>query len=325
MIKKFRQFCIFDTVRWIALFIVAAFMILFPVRGYANPEADDETEQEYVELDISKGKVLITEDGYCYGDNASVPFTGVYLITGRSNEAYGIEVASGKHTLVFNDLVIDQRTLHDCFPLIIDKDATVDLNFHGDNVLYAGSGNSGILVNSGAVLDMDAYGSGTISMLSYPVMKDDHVYGERAVAVADGASISYPTAADCDLVEMYAGMDRKDFGRILTYSGQPFLRIEFSVEHTEHKLSAEPDCTHDQICTLCGEVIREKKSHTPGAAATCTQPQVCTVCGAVIREKLDHRGVWKVVEYVDYGLYRRETMTCSICGETLSRTVAVEK
>lgn len=324
MIKKFRQFCIFDTVRWMTLFIIAAFVILLPVKGYAQPDSDEDTAQEYVELDISKGSIVITEDGYCYGNDPKATFSGVYLITGRSNEAYGVEVAGGTHTLVFKDLVIDQRTLQDCFPLVIDKNACVNLNLHGDNVLYAGSGNSGIFLESGAALDMDGYGNGSLSMLAYPVMKADRVFGARAVEVADGASISYPTAKEGILVELYGGMNRKDYSQIFAYSGQPYLRIEFSNEHTEHVLSAEPDCRHDQICTLCGVVVGEKKSHTPGAPATCTKPQVCTVCGATIREALDHKGVWKVMEYMDYGLYRRETMICNICGETLSRIVVVD-
>lgn len=343
MIQKIRQYNYVNLIVMIALFLLAAFLLFGKAVAYAQPESGGggyvsesdagsyvpegdaaEAGAEYVALDISQGSVYIDESGYRYGDGDAVDFDGVYVITGRSDKAYGIEVAGGEHTVVFESVTIDQRTLQGCFPLSIRKDARVKLNLNGDNILYAGSGNCGITLESGAALEMDGFGSGTLAVQSYPESRNNVVYGEKAIYVPDGAFIDYPAVTDGNFVELYAGMNRKEFSQIFVYSGQSFFRMEFNLNHTEHVLSAEPDCSHEQICILCGAVIHGKAKHTPGPAATCTEPQTCTVCGTVLKEPEGHKGVWRVVEYTDYGLYRKECMTCKVCGETLNRTVPVE-
>ena len=104
---------------------------------------------------------------------------------------------------------------------------------------------------------------------------------------------------------------------------------EISLGLPEDRLKHTPGpaatCTEDQVCTVCGRVLKEalghewgdewssdssmhwhgcsrcdakyestigipddKLKHTAGSAATCTTPQTCTVCGFVIKKALGH-------------------------------------
>ncbi len=50
-----------------------------------------------------------------------------------------------------------------------------------------------------------------------------------------------------------------------------------------HTPGAAANCTDDQVCTVCGEVLEEALGHTPNIPeATCTQDKVCTVCGELL-------------------------------------------
>ena len=104
---------------------------------------------------------------------------------------------------------------------------------------------------------------------------------------------------------------------------------EISLGMPEDRLKHTPGpaatCTEDQVCTVCGRVLKEalghdwedewssdssmhwhgcsrcdakyestigipddKLKHTAGSAATCTTPQTCTLCGFVIKKALGH-------------------------------------
>lgn len=108
------------------------------------------------------------------------------------------------------------------------------------------------------------------------------------------------------------------------------------LQHNEVKVPAVPaTCTEDGLtegskCSLCGKVFVEQivvpaKGHTPGPEATCTQDQVCTVCGEVLVEKKGHTAGEAVQENVkpatctEGGSYE-EVILCTVCGEELSRT-----
>ena len=113
------------------------------------------------------------------------------------------------------------------------------------------------------------------------------------------------------------------------------------LQHNEVKVPAVPaTCTEDGLtegskCSLCGKAFVEQTvvpatGHTPGPEATCTQDQVCTVCGEVLVEKKGHTAGEAVQENVkpatctEAGSYE-EVILCTVCGEELSRSpVTVE-
>ena len=124
--------------------------------------------------------------------------------------------------------------------------------------------------------------------------------------------------------------DRKNYNTVETEIAVAVL------QHNEVKVPAVPaTCTQDGLtegskCSLCGKVFVEQtvvpaKGHTPGPEATCTQDQVCTVCGEVLVEKKGHTAGEAVQENVkpatctEGGSYE-EVILCTVCGEELSRT-----
>lgn len=129
--------------------------------------------------------------------------------------------------------------------------------------------------------------------------------------------------------------DRKNYNTVETEIAVAVL------QHNEVKVPAVPaTCTQDGLtegskCSLCGKVFVEQTvvpatGHTPGPEATCTQDQVCTVCGEVLVEKKGHTAGEAVQENVkpatctEAGSYE-EVILCTVCGEELSRTpVTVE-
>ena len=129
--------------------------------------------------------------------------------------------------------------------------------------------------------------------------------------------------------------DRKNYNTVETEIAVAVL------QHNEVKVPAVPaTCTEDGLtegskCSLCGKAFVEQTvvpatGHTPGPEATCTQDQVCTVCGEVLVEKKGHTAGEAVQENVkpatctEAGSYE-EVILCTVCGEELSRTpVTVE-
>ena len=124
--------------------------------------------------------------------------------------------------------------------------------------------------------------------------------------------------------------DRKNYKTVETEIAVAVL------QHDEVKVPAVPaTCTQDGLtegskCSLCGKAFVEQtvvpaKGHTPGPEATCTQDQVCTVCGEVLVEKKGHTAGEAVRENVkpatctEAGSYE-EVILCTVCGEELSRT-----
>lgn len=316
--------------------IAASALLINPLAVNAKPKpAQEEPSQEdiveedsldYVALDISEGSIEISAQGYRIGDaSEAVLFTGAYYITGSTEDAHSIVVLDGEHTLIWKDVVMDQRTEKDCCPLKVCKDAAVDLNLSGHNILYAGSGRSGIELESGGELNMEGYGNGSLSVLAFPDRTNGIVHGSRAVDVPTGSVINYPQGSYGDSVELYCGISRKETKQVFVYSGQTYLRIEFDVAHKEHTLSAEPSCSHGQICLLCGEEVYPAVGHTLGKILSCTEPQRCMVCGEIAAPAPGHQGVWKVTGYSANRKVRKEMLTCTVCGKVVYRNVDVEK
>ena len=125
------------------------------------------------------------------------------------------------------------------------------------------------------------------------------------------------------------------------------LSIPYSKLHT-HTPGPEADCVNDQVCTECGEVLKEKLGHDykavvtaptcteqgytthtctrcddsyidtevaplghkPGAEATCTTAQTCNVCGEELVAALGHKPGAAADCIKD--------QTCTVCGVVLT-------
>ncbi len=308
----------------VALFFALLWM---PFSVVAAPSEKEEMpdKEAYVHLDISKGSIVISETGYTIGDDETeTAFAGVYYITGTAPDRAGIVVESGVHTLLIKDLEIDQRTEDGCCPMEIDSDAEVQLNINGDNILYAGSGRSGIELNEESVLDINVYGEGSISVMSYPEWKFNRVYGSQAVDVPLSASIDYPYGEDEDRVDMYCGIGRREFKKVYVYSGQMFMLLDFDMRSREHVVSADANCLKTQICLHCAKELDATTEHVVENPATCTEDGVCSVCEIVVEEALGHKGAWRVTGYSGDKVWRYETLTCKRCKEVLNREVKIK-
>lgn len=277
---------------------------------------------DIVSLDISQGSIYISDKGYYVGDEPEViPFQGVYKITGQTQEKYGIKILDGEHTVILDNVDIDQRTLRGCYPLNIEKDSILHLYMRGENALFAGSGYSGITLGQGAKVEFQGFGQGTLHLLANPEIINDSLLGTGAIGISDNSVVSYFSQKKiCDEFIMYAGTNRLSYCEIQEYNNEPYLKIQYNIEHDCHLLSSPADCTRGQYCLECGREVAPESRHTPGAKATCTQAQKCQICGEVLKEPLGHQGVWKEETEIRNGkTYRLEKMICTVCGEELVR------
>lgn len=315
----------------------------FAQEGQADGSLDE--GKELMVWDIDDGSIYITENGYYTDDETTeILYDGVYKITGSAKSTAGVHVLGGEHTIILDNLIVDQRPYKDCCPLSVSGTSAVRLNINGICRLLAGSGNSGIDVRDSASLKMDAYGDGMIDIEAYPVVKQACVYGGEAIAVSEDASVEYPRtslvddvayrdsgyegcnlsdheAALKDFICMFAGNGVDEQSPVAVYDGQIELTIRYRIENHVHVPGAAADCTSAQYCVVCGAQIAPIASHVPGDEPDCIQDQHCLVCGQVLTEAYGHQGIWIVSGYSEDGSVRYEHMTCEICGETLYREV----
>lgn len=308
-------------------------------------DGSSDAGKELMVWDIDDGSIYITENGYYTDDKTTeILYDGVYKITGTAKSEAGVHVLSGEHTIILDNLILDQRPYKDCCPLSISGTSAVRLNINGICRLLAGSGNSGIDVRDSASLKLAAYGDGMIDIEAYPVVSQDCVYGGEAIAVSEDASVEYPLTSsvsymayrsrghagcrlsDCeacmqDFICMFAGNGVDEQSPIAVYDGQIELTIRYRIADHVHVPGAAADCTGAQYCVECGAQIAPIASHVPGEKADCTHDQYCLVCGQILTEAYGHQGIWVVSGYSEDGSVRYENMTCEICGETMYREV----
>ncbi|HIQ99478.1 MAG TPA: hypothetical protein IAB23_07355 [Candidatus Scybalocola faecavium] len=300
---------------------------LFLAQAFYFPGAYAGESEDLVCLDISKGSIYITDTGYRVGDSTTeTAFDGIYKISGNTREAYEIHVLEGDHVMIMDHVSIDQRTLEDGCPLTVAQDCGVELYLQGDNALFAGAGNGAISLEEDSYLDISGFGQGILSLMAYPANIDGDLEGISAIDVGKDAKITYPAALDTeDTVAMYTGDNRLTPEKAKTYEGEPYLQIRYSIRHHCTRFSQEADCTHAQYCLECGREVAPVKPHVMGTPATCTEPAHCGVCGCVMGEPSGHKGVWKLERELYDGKVRQESMVCTVCHETLYRTVNAEE
>ncbi|MBR5271979.1 MAG: hypothetical protein IKU25_01080 [Clostridia bacterium] len=78
-----------------------------------------------------------------------------------------------------------------------------------------------------------------------------------------------------------------------------------------HTSNVKYSCTEGQVCSECGEVMREPTEHLSQSEATCTQDSICYVCGTVMEEKKGH------VMPDKYNCM--ENVLCAVCGEVMAQ------
>ncbi len=157
----------------------------------------------------------------------------------------------------------------------------------------------------------------------------DHTYDEGSITVDPGCTSNGTkvyTCVECGATKSEAvsplGHSFKDF----PYNA-PTCDKEGNIAHKHcercTKCFASSALTNapDSEALTDEQVKIEKLPHTAGAAADCTNDQVCTVCGEILKEKLGHT---ESVEYITTvatctkeGSYVKK-VTCSVCGDVLS-------
>lgn len=145
--------------RFLAVFLFAAVWSM-PVCASSLPSGEDD-----VELDLSKGDIVITAKGYIQGEEEEVTHRGSYTIMSSKKDSvpYTITVQSDMTALTLRDLKIASEEV----PLSIvpgGENTMVKLSLAGTNILQSVEGDhAGIAVPEGAFLEIQE-GSGTLSV-----------------------------------------------------------------------------------------------------------------------------------------------------------------
>ena len=110
------------------------------------------------------------------------------------------------------------------------------------------------------------------------------------------------------------------------------------IKKLPHTPGAAPDCVNAQRCTVCGEIIKEAKGHTPlvipGIEATCSRTGLtdrveCTECLAVIEEQIEipeREHTLEIVPLLEPTCVRKghtEGQKCAVCDEELIKTIPI--
>lgn len=119
-----------------------------------------------VELDLAKGDIEISSDGYRQGDGKKKtgPASGDgYIITTNGKETdHVVTVTSGKkHDIMFDEVEINTASGGGYNPLYIAPDAKAALTLKGENILHSG-GYAAVAVPEGASVEITAQRGGTL-------------------------------------------------------------------------------------------------------------------------------------------------------------------
>ena len=93
-------------------------------------------------LDIEDGSIQLKESGYIQGNNALVPYTGKYIITGNTKDNTVSILEKGTYDVTIKDLNIDVSTKNNVVAFLagnINTGLNVTLNIEGNNTLISSS------------------------------------------------------------------------------------------------------------------------------------------------------------------------------------------
>ena len=107
-------------------------------------------EGRFAYLDIEDGSIQLKETGYIQGNNALVPYTGKYIITGNTKENTVSILGKGNYDVTIKDLEIDvSATSGGMSAFNANKEGKqtgcfVDITLEGNNRLLSSSGAAGL-------------------------------------------------------------------------------------------------------------------------------------------------------------------------------------
>lgn len=156
--KQIKRGAFIYIVRMAGVILVA---VLFGLWGGGTVYAADD-----IELDLTKGDIVISTDGYTQDDGSEKEgpgSDGSYIITSGGKETdHVVTVVSGKkHSITFNKVRINTNTGSGYNPLYIASIAKVSLTLRGENILTSKE-YAGIAVPEGASLQIQAQSGGTL-------------------------------------------------------------------------------------------------------------------------------------------------------------------
>ena len=99
-------------------------------------------EGRFAYLDIEDGSIQLKESGYIQGNNALVPYTGKYIITGNTKDNTVSILEKGTYDVTIKDLNIDVSTKNNVVAFLagnINTGLKVTLNIEGNNTLISSS------------------------------------------------------------------------------------------------------------------------------------------------------------------------------------------
>lgn len=137
---------------WKCCLAITLIFTLFPTTVFAN--------EENLVLDLTKGDVVITQNGYQYAGNSEQAYQGAYTIVGHgTSTSHTITVASNDADITLDNVVInsDRRS-----PLTIQDGGNATIHLMNDNQFgtgWDGVHATNIVVGNNASLNIDGQGS----------------------------------------------------------------------------------------------------------------------------------------------------------------------
>ena len=131
------------------LLLLLTFLTLFIGMGRA---------QELTTLDISKGSITFTDDGYTQEGTSATGKSPVTITGTSTDKTRAVIVTSGEHEITLDDASIQVSAYGSC-AFSIENGAKVILILKGENTLRSGESRAGLQVPEGATLEIKGEGS----------------------------------------------------------------------------------------------------------------------------------------------------------------------
>ncbi|MBE6812346.1 MAG: hypothetical protein E7523_05640 [Ruminococcaceae bacterium] len=181
----------------------------------------------------------------------------------------------------------------------------------GDSAFYGCTSLTAVTIPYG-VTNIGKYAFlGCSSLASIKIINPECIIEDDEYTIAENATI---IGYDNSSAKAYADKYNRTF-EVISCSHDRTVTIP-AVSAT----CTTPGCTEGINCVFCQAVLQQSEvipanGHMPGSEANCTEDQVCTVCGDVLTEKLEHDYDFVVTAPTceDDGF---TTYTCVICGDT---------
>lgn len=209
------------------LLLLLTFLTLFIGMGWA---------QESTKLDISKGSITFTADGYTQEGIPGATGNGSVTIMGTTTDnTKTINVTSGEHEITLEGASIQVSADYAC-AFSIANGAKVILILKGENTLRSGQSRAGLEVPEGATLEIKGDGSLTANGGDFA----SGIGGGGTITISDGVVTA--TGGDCASgigggYRSSGGTITISGGTITTKAGSDAFGIGGGIYNTEGKLT----------------------------------------------------------------------------------------